>query len=76
MYLEEQLSVTMIGQKFLESFVTSYDYTNGSIEFGLNVHAHLGSTLKNLAEQGADEAEPTEPPEEEIVIVPEEPEPT
>ena len=64
-YFEEQLTVTMLGQKFLETFVTSYDYTNGQIEFGLNVHAHLGSTLVNRADGSSEEVAQTEPPEEE-----------
>ena len=50
-YFSEQLTVTMLGQKFLENFVASYDYKNGKIEFGLNIHAHQGATLVNTATQ-------------------------
>ena len=76
MFLAEQLTVTMLGQKFMENFVTSYDYSNGKVDLALSAHAHQGTTLKNIAEQGQDQPEPTEPPEEEPVITPVEPEPT
>ena len=72
-----ETSVTEIGQKFFENFITSYDYKNGKIDLGLNQNAFEGAaTLTNMTEYVEPEIVPeediVEEPEEEIIEEPEE----
>ena len=46
--LDTSLEVSMIGAKFIESFATTYDYSNGKIGFGVNVNAFNGTTIVDM----------------------------
>ena len=64
-----ETSVTEIGQKFFENFITSYDYKNGKIDLGLNQNAfESAATLTSMTEY----VEPEIVPEEELIEEPEE----
>ena len=47
-FYSEALNVSFVGEKFFESFVMTYDYSNGSIKLGKSVNAPFGTTIEKF----------------------------